>query len=336
MSPIKNYLKLFYNISNFETEILNWSFSVDVNQNNIVIGHPKNSHKGTSLGDILPYTRLPYELKQKYPNKKIFVPEWFSQVFTDNPYIDGISNDCCRWGSLGPFGTTVQRTTNVWGVKTKFFTPIVYTKLKTTNRIIICVRSKTGGEIKNIEYLTNEILKLKPNYKLIQIGMKDDQIIPNLDEYCFNLTYSQLVSEFSKSLAYIGVQNSLYHLAKAVGLKIVGILPENVDPYFVKLPLLTQCNHNEIEMLSNKEKERPLKWKQKIERFGKNPSSSHHIGWLYPDTPHLTMRQENPNPFFCPSVSYLIIKDALEDRIYPFNNAKIYDYYSFPEDWIGG
>ena len=330
-------IKDFYNIDDFTHDILNWSFNSDFSNTEITIGHPKTSHKGLSLGDILPYTRLPYELKSKYPTLKVYVPEWFSKVFEHNPYIDGVksSNTCCRWGSLGPFGTTVQRTCNVWGIQTHFTTPIVYTSqswIKTENKFIVCTRSKTGGRVKNLNYLQSEILKLKPKYRLIQVGMKDDDIIPNLDEYYFNLSYDRLIEIFSKSKGYIGVQNSLYHLAKSLNLKIVGILPENVDPFFVKLPLLTQCNHLEIEMLPFSTTKRVYSWINKIKSLNKNPDESHHIGWLYPDTPHLTMNLTSSTQF-CPMVSYENIVKGLNDEIYPFNNPENYDYYTHADKW---
>ena len=331
-------IKDFYNITNFSTDILNWSFESIFDEPEITIGHPRNSHKGMSLGDILPYTRLPYELKQKYPKLKIYVPEWFRDVFKYNPFIDGIkpSSTCCRWGSLGPFGTTVQRTCNVWGIQTKFTSPIIYTKFpkpNQTNQIIICTRSKTGGRIKNVKYLQSEILKLKQQYRLVQVGMKEDDIIPNLDEYYFNLSYDRLIDVFLKSAGYVGVQNSLYHLARALDLKIVGILPENVDPFFVKLPFLTQCNHLEIEMLPFNEAKRIHIWMHKIQSMNKNPDDSHHIGWLYPDTPHLTINLDLETQF-CPSVTYENIMKSLNNEIYPFNNPEYYDYYTHMNKWV--
>ena len=83
-----NELKNYWKIQNFKEEILNWEFKTENrNLNRLVIGHLKNSHKGISLGDILPYTKLPELLKNKYPSANIFVPDWFYPLFEYNPYI---------------------------------------------------------------------------------------------------------------------------------------------------------------------------------------------------------------------------------------------------------
>ena len=72
-------IKTFYKITDFKSEILDWKFKSDKvirllnDSTKIVIGHPQNSHKGSSLGDILPYTCLPEELHRCY-GIKCYIP----------------------------------------------------------------------------------------------------------------------------------------------------------------------------------------------------------------------------------------------------------------------
>lgn len=334
-------LKDFYKISNFSTEIIFWKFDSDkieklLNKNQkIVIGHPINSHKGQSLGDILPYTRLPEEIYNKY-NIKCYVPKHFWNVFKYNPYVAGIDNNIIQWGSLGPFGTTVQRTCNVWGIKTKYFSPSLYHRPNKPikNRIAISVNSNTGGQIQDIKKINNIIQNLKPDYELLQIGTNIDPILPGMDRYCFNLKFDQLVDCLSTANYYIGVQNSLYHLSKALGLKLIGILPENVDPFFVKLPFLTQCNDLETNMLPLNEKIRMNNWMSFVIENNRDPNLSHHIGWLYPDTTHLTMRNKEESTKFCPEFTLSNLLLALKNKLYPYNESKLYDYYSNVDYWV--
>ena len=332
-----NLIKDFYCITDFQTEILDWNFPLDkrlFDDSMIVIGHPTNSHKGMSLGDIIPYTRLPEEIYLKY-NKKVFIPYHFKDIFDGNPYIAGISNNLMKWGSLGTFGTTVQRTCNVWGIKTHYFSPKIYTDdIKKQKQIVIGINSNAGGSLKNKNFLNIELLKLKNlGYKLIQLATDKDELLSNIDQYCFSLNFYQLKNIIAQSEYYIGMHSSLYHIAKGVGTNIIGVLPENEDTYFVKLPFLTQCNYREIEMLPLIEKKRINIWKTKCKKDNKDPDSSHHIGWLYPDTPHLTMNPKYET-IFVPKFNFDNILKAMNNQIYPFNNPKYYNYYQFKEYWI--
>ena len=74
-------------------------------------------------------------------------------------------------------------------------------------------------------------------------------------------------------------------------------------------------------------------WMHKIQSMNKNPDDSHHIGWLYPDTPHLTINLDLETQF-CPSVTYENIMHALNGEIYPFNNPEYYDYYTHMNKWV--
>lgn len=339
-SILKQYIsecKSFWNITDFEKEIVNWKFNANLDKDiqSIVIGHPPTSHKGTSIGDILPYTRLPELLKLKYPKIKVYIPEWFSSVFQYNPYVDGISNDVCRWGSLGTWGTTVQRTSNVWGLQTFEFRPIIYRKLeyKDSNYCIISANSKTGGGFKNIPMIEEIVKSLKETgLTVIQLGTSKEKLIRNVDQYRFNLGFTDLIELMHSAKFYIGAQNSLYHIARAMGIRVIGILPENVNPYFVVLPFLTQVNDLEIEMLSNQEIKRAHTWCHKMRNIGIDPLESHHIGWLYPDVPHLTLNFEQAT-HRCPSANPDNIKKALNFEIYPFGDPRLYDFKYHIERW---
>ena len=323
-------LKDYWKIQNFKNEILDWEFRTEnKNINHIVIGHLKNSHKGISLGDILPYTRLPELLKNKYPDSNIFVPDWFYPLFEYNPYISGINNNVSKWGSLGTWGTTVQRTCNVYGCKTFEFTPKVYTKKDkyfNKNQIIFCITSKTGGKIQDIAYFEKIISELSNSgYKCIQLAVHGEPHLKSASEYTFNASLDTLIDLIQDSYCYIGAQNSIYHLTKSLDRKVIGILPENIDPFFVMLPLLTQINHLEIEMLSEKERERSIRWKTWVNSKYKNPIDSHHIGWLYPDSSHLTLNKSGINSIRCPYASIENVFNALNDNIFPYNNPLLWD-----------
>src|SRR6056297_2463027 len=190
-------IKDFWCVDNFKNEILYWKFETDIPTNmTFHIGHPTNSHKGTSVGDILPYTRLPQVIKENYSECIVTVPEWFWPFFKSNPYVDNISNKLMKWGSLGTFGTSVQRTCNVWGVICKYYTPRVYINNdKYYRTIAICVNSKTGGKAKNIHNVLKEFL---PYFRIYQIGTSDDQILTNVHEYIFNITRDSLINILSK------------------------------------------------------------------------------------------------------------------------------------------
>lgn len=328
--------KQFWKISNFRYEILEWIFDAKIDKKTkFVIGHPMNSHKGSSLGDILPYTILPFEIKQKYPDSTVYVPSWFSHCFENNPYIDGIDNSVERWGSLGTWGTTVQRTSNVWGIQSKSFSPCLYVpKTKTTNTIIFCTNSKTGGTIPRSIFI--DIIEIfKKSFHCIQLATSNDDCLPNIDRYIFNCSYSDLVELINSAHYYIGAQNSIYHLAKSLKTPIIGILPQTVDPRCVILPFLTQVNYLELEMLSDAEKYRATNWYHWAKNCGLQPEQTHHIGWLYPDTVHLTTSR-NFETIRCPFASPHNVLRAINNDIYPFNESKLYDVYLNSDLWCDG
>jgi len=330
--------KSFWKVIDFKTEILDWEFKTNHPSNLVFnIGHPKNSHKGISVGDILPYTRLPELIKEKYPNtSKVTIPSWFYPMFKDNPYVDDFNGNPSKWGSLGPFGTSVDRTCNVWGFKCTNPTPIIYhnnVQYRPKNSLLFCIQSKTGGKIKNIKLFEKIIEDLKTKYYCVQLGLKDDALIRSANEHIFNLSVDNLIPVISQFDHYVGSQNSIYHLSKALGLNVVGILPKNIFPDLVVLPMLTQMNYREIEMLSDKDKIRPLKWKQWMLDNKQNPDESHHIGWLYPDTCHLT---ENDNGSRrCPTLSIDSLNSALNHQIFPFKDDRLWDFNKYKDLWLG-
>lgn len=325
--------KTFYNITDFETEILDWTFNSTFPEDlHFNIGHPNGSHKGESLGDKLPYTRLPELIKLKYPNSRVSAPNSFKYIFNNNKYIDDFDWVPARWGSLGTWGTSVQRTANVWGIQSFEFSPIIYhDSIKTPNSILFCVNSKTGGQIQNLNLIEQLVEELKTRFYCVQLASNLDPIIRSSNEIIFNSTdVIKLVSQFE---TYIGSQNSIYHLSKALNLNIIGILPNNIYPQLVVLPFLTQINHLELEMLTDFERTRSRLWSKKItENYNIHPNESHHIGWLYPDCIHLTER--NDGTFRCPTLSINTIQKALNKKIYPFNDDRLWDIKTYSNQWL--
>lgn len=327
------HIKNFWKITDFKSEIIDWNFKCKHPDNLVFnIGHPPSSNKGCSVGDVLPYTRLPESIKEKYPSSVVTAPLWFKDFMEFNPYIDRFEDSYVRWGSLGTFGTTVQRTCNVWGIKCKSYTPIVYySEPKVKDGIIFCVNSKTGGRIKDTSQFESIIEELKSQYWCTQLALKDDYIVRNANEIIFTATRNNLVPIISKYKYYLGAQNSIYHLAKALQLNVIGILPENIIPSLVTLPLLTQINHLELEMLSDEQRSRSKRWKEDIRKRGINPDETHHVGWLYPDSCHFTTRKNGT--LTCPPISASRIIKALNNEIYPYGDDRLWDYYKHEHLW---
>lgn len=327
--------KDFWKVNDFETEILNWRFKTNIPPNlHFNIGHPNGSHKGESLGDMLPYTYLPELIKQRYPDSRVSVPKHFKPVFKFNPYVDDYEWNQQRWGSLGTWGTSVQRTANVWGLHTFEFSPKLYCEKNNNNEklLLFCVNSKTGGQISNIKLFEEIIEELRSEYYCVQLGMKSDPIVETANEYAFNITSDNLISFMSQFSNYIGSQNSIYHFAKALDLNVIGILPKNVYPELVVLPLLTQINWLEVEMLTKEERHRRDRWLKYISEKGIHPDESHHIGWLYPDCVHLTERTDGT--YRCPSLSVDNIQRALNNEIYPFNDDTLWNIDKYRSLWM--
>ena len=119
-----NYIKEtkdFWKVKDFKKDILEYEHPARYVPDDLefYIGHPESAvsyrpDRGTSFGDVIPYTRLPQSLKLNYPKCKVFIPKWFIDVFQHNPHVDGTHEWDYKWGSMVTFGTTIQRCTNVW------------------------------------------------------------------------------------------------------------------------------------------------------------------------------------------------------------------------------
>lgn len=331
-----NYIletKAFYKILDFEEEILNWRFERDLSDHKyITIGHPINSHKGNCLGDKIAYTKLPELLKHKYPHMEIYCHEDFYDLFKFNPYVSGIRNDPFVWGSLGTWGNTIQRTCNVFGCHDFDFNPIIYVEkdiIPKEKSILICTRSKNGGIFKNYKLIDSILYSLREmGYYIVQLEVKNERHSPACHEYVFNADYDLLVNTIQHCEYYIGAPNSIYHLAKGLGRKVIGIIPEDmIDPFYVMLPLLTQTNYREIEMLSDNEKLRSvrfLNWLNTINQKNIDHNISH-LGWLYPDIPHLSLHPSAVNYSRCPNLDLDNLLKAMNNQIYPFGNKTLWD-----------
>jgi len=336
MNNYIQFCKEFWNIRDFKTEIYDWEFKCpfpsDMKFN---LGHPMNSHKGNSVGDIIPYTLLPELIKKRFPKSYVTVPKHFYSIFKYNRFVDDFDGDTVKWGSLGTWGNTIQRTCNVWGIKTFNFSPKLYYPKKNNNdRKVICfsTNSNAGGYIQNISVVENIVEELKKQFTCVQIGLSSDPIIRNVDFYILNLELNKLIYELSKMDIYIGIHNSLYHISKALDLKVIGIISREVDPRLVVLPLLTQNNRREIEMLSNEEQKRALEWEKKIINSNINIDGLHHVGWLYPDSCHL-VDNDIIETDLCPKLSVDNIIRALKNEIYPFGNPIFWDFENYHELW---
>lgn len=362
-----NQTKDFWKVKNFQEEILDFEgFPPHVpNDYHFYIGHPEiavdyRSDRGTSFGDIIPYTRLPELLKIYYKGCKVFIPKWFIDVFQHNPYIDGTHNFDYKWGSMGTFGTTIQRCTNTWGLRTEDYTPKLFASpniKKRKNTILFTLNSKTGGRFGDNDLLEEVVGHLSKTYRCVQLGLSDDYLVKSADTHVLNVSRNKLIDFVAEFPIYIGAQSSIYHIAKGLGLKTIGILPEKqrlkeagsiqtifagFHPDYVQLPLLTVTNHMEVIPCGEKHFERVKHFQPLFPNeppnggAGENSIAGYndtinHLGWLYPDTSHLTMSPLGTDR--CPTLSKKTIDMALKDEIYPFNDDRLWDYYKYKDLW---
>ena len=362
-----NQTKDFWKVENFQEEILDFEgFSPHVPDDyHFYIGHPEmavdyRSDRGTSFGDIIPYTRLPELLKIYYKGCKVFIPKWFIDVFQHNPYVDGTHEFDYKWGSMGTFGTTIQRCTNVWGLRTEDYTPKLFASpniKKRKNTILFTLNSKTGGRFGDNDLLEEVVGHLSKTYRCVQLGLFDDYLVKSADTHVLNVSRNKLIDFVAEFPIYIGAQSSIYHIAKGLGLKTIGILPEKqrlaepgsiqtlfagFHPDYVQLPLLTVTNSMEVVPCGEKHFKRAKHFQPMFPNVppnggaGENSIAGYndtiaHLGWLYPDTPHLTMSPLGTER--CPTLSKETIDMALNDEIYPFNDDRLWDYYKHKELW---
>ena len=370
-----NYIKEtkdFWKVTDFQSEILDFNpcephVPADLN---FYIGHPEGSvdyrgHRGLSVGDVLPYTVLPKLLKETYADCKVFIPEWFNDIFQNNLYVDGNHSYDYKWGSMGTFGTTVQRCANVWGLKSNKYAPKLYPSShikKRENTILFTINSKTGGRVTNVDLFEEIIEHLSKQYTCVQMGLSDDYMVKSASQNILNVSRDKLVDFVAEFPIYIGAQSSIYHIAKGLGLKVVGILPDiqklgddgdeapiyaGIGAEAVMLPLLTTTAPLEVEPCDEKYWNRakllnpffpnlppysewPAVWPEWNDPILLNHNISH-IGWLYPDTPHLTVGNEGTSR--CPTLSVDTIDKALNGEIYPFNDDRLWDYYTHSDLW---
>jgi carbamoyltransferase len=370
-----NYIKEtkdFWKVTDFQSEILDFNpcephVPADLN---FYIGHPEGSvdyrgHRGLSVGDVLPYTVLPKLLKETYADCKVFIPEWFNDIFQNNLYVDGNHSHDYKWGSMGTFGTTVQRCANVWGLKSNKYAPKLYPSShikKRENTILFTINSKTGGRVTNVDLFEEIIEHLSKQYTCVQLGLSDDYMVKSASQNILNVSRNKLVDFVAEFPIYIGAQSSIYHIAKGLGLKVVGILPDiqklgddgdeapiyaGIGAEAIMLPLLTTTAPLEVEPCDEKYWNRakllnpffpnlppysewPAVWPEWNDPILLNHNISH-IGWLYPDTPHLTVGNEGTSR--CPTLSVDTIDKALNGEIYPFNDDRLWDYYTHSDLW---
>mgnify|MGYP003111082481 FL=1 len=362
-----NQTKEFWKVTDFQKEILDFEgFTPHIPDDlNFYIGHPEmavdyRSDRGTSFGDIIPYTRLPELLKIYYRGCKVFIPKWFIDVFQHNPYIDGTHDFDYKWGSMGTFGTTIQRCTNVWGLRTEDYTPKLFASpniKKRKNTILFTLNSKTGGRFGDNDLLEEVVEHLGKKYHCVQLGLSDDYLVKSAHKHVLNISRNKLIDFVAEFPIYIGAQSSIYHIAKGLGLKTIGILPEKqrlkeagsvqtifggFHPDYVQLPLLTVTNTMEVVPCGEEHFERAKYFQPMFPNqppnggAGENSIAGYndtiaHLGWLYPDTPHLTMSPLGTER--CPTLSKETIDMALNDEIYPFNDDRLWDYYKHKELW---
>ena len=368
--PPKNFLELydyidetksFWKVDDFKKEIIDFEHpNVHIPDAwEFFIGHPETSvpyrpDRGVSFGDCIPYTRLPELIKMYYGwrGAKVFIPEWFIDVFQHNPYVDGTHEFDYKWGSMGTFGTTIQRCSNAWGLTSPFYTPKLYASAhikKRENSILFTLNSKTGGRVTQNETLEKIVKHLTKKYRVVQLALSDDYLVKSANQHVLNVSRDKLIDFVAEFPIYIGAQNSVYHIAKGLGLKMVGILPKKqmigeklagLHSEKVVLPLLTVTNSSEVTPYDEKYWSRAKKFNPFFPKEYEDGDVSSdkayndtiaHLGWLYPDTPHLTL-DEDGSPR-CPTLSEKTIDMALEDKIYPFNDSRLWDYYEHTELW---
>ena len=231
--------------------------------------HPKaifvrwTSH---AMGDNLLLTVILPELRNKHPKSKIIVETKFPEFFIDNPNVDWITNRHFKTTKkfIKPKYKIIAETSksiyeqmlSYISDKKEGFPKIYLTEAEIAKhkenfeyfaiaplgkQAFSANRKEWGFEkFQNLVNLINE----KANAKIIQIGAKSDELLQNvIDKRGFPIRESAAI--IKNSIAFIGLEGGLMHLAKSVEKDSVIIYGGFINPEISKY----QNNINVINLV---------------------------------------------------------------------------------------
>lgn len=243
--------------------------------------------KRCRLGDCLTHTPLPYYLKQKWPECRVFVRDnkIAREIFRGNPYVDGIVEIKGR-EPIGAsrefgFGNALQRRLRTFRVFTlNTVKPMLFLdkkaewkfarwrkKLPLSGRKLALIQSagKTVKKILSTEQWREIIKELEDEFYFVQIGIPRNQRIPAHKNMRRKRNITDMMALMKQADVFIGLNSGLMHLA--AGLNVPAVILHNQAPINeFRFPLLA-----DNEALPRKV----------------NP----HLFYLYPDNHHIVMRE---------------------------------------------
>ncbi|MCP5060909.1 MAG: glycosyltransferase family 9 protein [Ignavibacteriae bacterium] len=204
-----------------------------------------------AMGDNLLLSVILPELRNKYPNRKIIVETKFPELFFNNPHIDWVTNKHLKTTPkfIKPKYRIFENTTkSIYaqileyisskkeGFPELFLTQGEIEKHKESFEyfaITPCGKQKFSANRKEwgldkFQELVNEIMA-KSNYKFIQIGTMGEKLLNGVIDKR-GIAIRESTSVIKNSVAFIGLEGGLMHLAKAVNKNSVIIYGGFINP----------------------------------------------------------------------------------------------------------
>ena len=216
--------------------------------------HPKSifvrwiSH---AMGDNLLLSVILPELRNKYPNRKIIVETKFPTLFLNNPYVDWVTDKHLKTTSkfIKPKYRIFEDTSkSIYdqmqeyipstkeGYPQLFLTPdeielhseeYKYFVIAPSGKQAFSANRKEWG-IEKFQGLANKI-KENSEYQIIQIGGSDDELLEGVIDKR-GRAIRESASVIKNSVAFIGLEGGLMHMAKAVDKDSVIIYGGFINP----------------------------------------------------------------------------------------------------------
>lgn len=214
---IFEYIKLFYYLLYPKSIFVRW------------ISH--------ALGDNLLLSVILPELKGKYPNRKIIVETKFPELFLNNPSVDWVTDKHFKTTSkfIKPKYRISEETTQSIYEQMLEYVPsnkVCYPKLylsedeverhkenykyftvAPSGKQAFSANRKEWG-VQKFQKLVNRI-KENTNFNVIQIGSSNDKLLSNVVDKR-GLAVRESAAVIKNSIAFIGLEGGLMHLAKSV------------------------------------------------------------------------------------------------------------------------
>ena len=214
---ILEYIKLFYFLFYPKSIFVRW------------ISH--------AMGDNLLLSVILPELRNKYPKRKIIVETKFPVLFLNNPYVDWVTDKHFKTTSkfIKPKYRIFEDTTkSIYQQMLEYISdkkegyPELYLTqneiekhkenykyfvITPSGKLAFSANRKEWG-IEKFQELVNQI-KENSDYQIVQIGALDDELLDGVIDKR-GLTIRESASVIKNSVAFIGLEGGLMHMAKSV------------------------------------------------------------------------------------------------------------------------